>query len=56
VTAISAHRDGGERAPEGTYDAYRTALATGAEYVHIPYLSQACGPRSYSVPPAPVRP
>jgi glycerophosphoryl diester phosphodiesterase len=35
VTAISAHRGGSEHAPEGTYEAYRTALATGAEYVEF---------------------
>jgi glycerophosphoryl diester phosphodiesterase len=35
VTAISAHRGGGERGPEGTYEAYRNALATGVEYVEF---------------------
>ena len=35
VTAISAHRGGGEHGPEGTYEAYRRALATGAEYVEF---------------------
>jgi glycerophosphoryl diester phosphodiesterase len=33
--AISAHRGGGESAPEGTYEAYRSALAAGAEYVEF---------------------
>jgi glycerophosphoryl diester phosphodiesterase len=35
VTAISAHRGGSEHAPEGTYEAYRSALAIGAEYVEF---------------------
>jgi glycerophosphoryl diester phosphodiesterase len=35
VTAISAHRGGGEHGPEGTYEAYQNALATGAEYVEF---------------------
>lgn len=33
--AISAHRGGGEDAPGGTYEAYRTAAQTGAEYVEF---------------------
>jgi glycerophosphoryl diester phosphodiesterase len=33
--AISAHRGGGESAPTGTSEAYRTAPATGAEYVEL---------------------
>lgn len=33
--AISAHRGGGEVAAAGTYEAYRSALASGAEYVEF---------------------
>jgi len=33
VTAISAHPGGGEHGLEGTYEAYRSALATGTGYV-----------------------
>ena len=33
--AISAHRGGGETGPSGTYEAYRSALAAGAEYVEF---------------------
>ncbi len=33
--AISAHRGGGEFAPEGTYEAYSAALAAGADYVEF---------------------
>ena len=33
--AISAHRGGGEAARSGTYEAYRSALAAGAEYVEF---------------------
>jgi glycerophosphoryl diester phosphodiesterase len=33
--AISAHRGGSEVAPPGTYDAYRSALAGGAEFVEF---------------------
>ncbi len=33
--AISAHRGGSERAPGGTYGAYRSALKAGAEYVEV---------------------
>jgi len=43
VAAISAHRGGSERAPEGTYEAYRTALATGAEYVEFDIRRTADG-------------
>jgi glycerophosphoryl diester phosphodiesterase len=33
--AISAHRGGSEGAPPGTYDAYRTALAIGADWLEF---------------------
>jgi glycerophosphoryl diester phosphodiesterase len=33
--AISAHRGGSEHGPGGTYEAYRTALAIGADYVEF---------------------
>jgi glycerophosphoryl diester phosphodiesterase len=33
--AISAHRGGAEFAAEGTYEAYRAALAAGADYVEF---------------------
>jgi glycerophosphoryl diester phosphodiesterase len=33
--AISAHRGGGENAPGGTYEAYRSALAAGVEYIEF---------------------
>lgn len=33
--AISAHRGGGEAARSGTYEAYRSALEAGAEYVEF---------------------
>jgi glycerophosphoryl diester phosphodiesterase len=33
--AVSAHRGGGELAPGGTYQAYRQAVAAGAEYVEF---------------------
>jgi glycerophosphoryl diester phosphodiesterase len=33
--AISAHRGGGEAARSGTYEAYRSALAAGAEYAEF---------------------
>jgi glycerophosphoryl diester phosphodiesterase len=33
--AISAHRGGAEFAPAGTYEAYRAALAAGADYVEF---------------------
>ncbi|HXW46230.1 MAG TPA: glycerophosphodiester phosphodiesterase [Streptosporangiaceae bacterium] len=32
---ISAHRGGGEAAPEGTYQAYRYALDAGADYLEL---------------------
>ena len=35
MSTISAHRGGGGHAPEGTYEAYRSALATGAEYAEF---------------------
>jgi glycerophosphoryl diester phosphodiesterase len=35
VTAVSAHRGGSEHAPEGTYEAYRSALEIGAGYVEF---------------------
>jgi glycerophosphoryl diester phosphodiesterase len=35
VPAISAHRGGGEYARRGTYEAFRGALAAGAEYVEF---------------------
>jgi glycerophosphoryl diester phosphodiesterase len=35
VPAISAHRGGGESAREGTCEAYRSALAAGAEYAEF---------------------
>jgi glycerophosphoryl diester phosphodiesterase len=43
VTAISAHRGGSEHAPEGTYEAYRSALATGAEYIEFDIRRTADG-------------
>ena len=33
--AVSAHRGGGELAPEGTYEAYQGALEAGAEYAEF---------------------
>ena len=33
--ALSAHRGGSEVAPEGTYEAYQSALAAGAEYLEF---------------------
>ena len=33
--AISAHRGGSEHGPGGTYEAYRNALAIGADYVEF---------------------
>src|SRR2546429_3979774 len=33
--AISAHRGGSETEPSGQYEAYRSALAAGAEYVEF---------------------
>ena len=35
VPAISAHRGGSDHARGGTYEAYRSALAAGAEYVEF---------------------
>jgi glycerophosphoryl diester phosphodiesterase len=35
LSAISAHRGGGEDARAGTYEAYRAALEAGAEYVEF---------------------
>jgi len=35
AAAISAHRGGGETAPEGTYEGFRAALETGAEYIEF---------------------
>jgi glycerophosphoryl diester phosphodiesterase len=43
VTAISAHRGGNEHGPEGTYEAYRSALAAGAEYVEFDIRRTADG-------------
>jgi glycerophosphoryl diester phosphodiesterase len=43
VTAISAHRGGSENAPEGTYEAYRSALATGADCVEFDIRRTADG-------------
>jgi glycerophosphoryl diester phosphodiesterase len=41
--AISAHRGGGEFAPPGTYEAYRAALAAGADYVELDVRRTADG-------------
>jgi glycerophosphoryl diester phosphodiesterase len=41
--AISAHRGGGEFAPEGSYEAYRAALEAGAEYVELDVRRTADG-------------
>ena len=35
ATAVSAHRGGGETGRSGTYEAYRSALQAGAEYVEF---------------------
>ena len=43
MTAISAHRGGSEHAAEGTYEAYRSALETGAEYVEFDIRRTADG-------------
>ena len=43
AAAISAHRGGGETAPPGTYEAYRSSLATGAEYVEFDVRRTADG-------------
>ncbi len=41
--AISAHRGGRESAPPGTYDAYRSALAAGADYLEFDVRRTADG-------------
>ena len=41
--AISAHRGGGETAPEGTYDAYQAALEAGADYLEFDVRRTADG-------------
>jgi glycerophosphoryl diester phosphodiesterase len=41
--AISAHRGGRESAPPGTYDAYRGALAAGADYLEFDVRRTADG-------------
>ena len=41
--AFSAHRGGGEIAPEGTYDAYRAALDAGADYLEFDVRRTADG-------------
>jgi glycerophosphoryl diester phosphodiesterase len=41
--AISAHRGGRESAPEGTYAAYRDALAAGADYLEFDVRRTADG-------------
>lgn len=41
--AISAHRGGSEDAPPGTYDAYRSALAIGADFVEFDVRRTADG-------------
>jgi glycerophosphoryl diester phosphodiesterase len=43
VPAISAHRGGGENARAGTYEAYRSALAAGAEYAEFDVRRTADG-------------
>ncbi len=43
AAAISAHRGGGETAPAGTYEAYRNALASGAEYIEFDVRRTADG-------------
>ena len=43
MTAISAHRGGSEHGPEGRYEAYRSALAAGAEYVELDIRRTADG-------------
>jgi len=43
ATAISAHRGGSEFAPAGSYEAYRGALAAGAEYVEFDVRRTADG-------------
>jgi glycerophosphoryl diester phosphodiesterase len=41
--AISAHRGGSESAPPGTYDAYRSALAIGADWLEFDVRRTADG-------------
>jgi glycerophosphoryl diester phosphodiesterase len=41
--AISAHRGGGEIAPQGTYWAYQSALASGADYLEFDVRRTADG-------------
>jgi glycerophosphoryl diester phosphodiesterase len=41
--AISAHRGGGETAPEGTYDAYQAAIEAGADYLEFDVRRTADG-------------
>ena len=43
TTAISAHRGGREFAPAGSYEAYRSALEAGAEYVEFDVRRTADG-------------
>jgi len=43
AAAISAHRGGSEAAPGGTYEAYRHAAGTGAEYVEFDVRRTADG-------------
>lgn len=43
LAAISAHRGGGEAAPEGTYEAFAAALDTGAEYIEFDIRRTADG-------------
>lgn len=43
AAAISAHRGGSEDAPAGTYEAYRTARETGAEYIEFDIRHTADG-------------
>ena len=43
MTAVSAHRGGSEHAPEGTYEAYRSALEIGAGYVEFDIRRTADG-------------
>ena len=43
TAAISAHRGGSEAAPAGTYDAYRHAVGTGADYVEFDVRRTADG-------------
>ena len=43
VTLVCAHRGGREFAPEGTLDAYRSALAVGADFVEVDVRRRADG-------------